>query len=367
MKIECSKEKLRDLVILAERLTGKNLSLPVLGSVFLQAADTSLTIRSTNLDVGFEATIPAKVAQPGQVAVNGAILGNFLTNLTAPPLITLETVNNNITIQTAHNSSVIKSFPSNDYPTIPKLTKTNSFSLSLVELLTGFRAVTYAASLSSIKPEIGSVYLYQDGGGLVFVATDSFRLAEKRLLVEPVIKEPVNLIIPLKNVTEACRVFEGVVGEAVIQYTTNQLSIRAGDRYFTTRLIDGIFPDYRQIIPTTNQTETILIKQDLLNALKLSNVFLDKLYQAHLTVRPKEKIVELGVRNTDIGDNDIKLEAVIKGEEVEIVFNVRYILDCLAVIISEKVVFKFAGPRKPVVIRGVGDTSFLYLVMPITR
>ncbi len=368
MKLECTKDKLRAAISAADRLTGKNLSLAALSRVFLQAGDNLLMVRATNLDLGLELQLSAKVSKPGSVLVNSAVVNNFLNNLPGGELVKLEVVGNNLTIESEQSSSVIKAYPPDDFPTIPRLKPEASLTLPAASLVVGFRATTYAASLSDIKPEIASVYLAYDEERrqLCFAATDSFRLAEKRL-TPPADVTPYHLIIPLKNSLEIIRLFERETGELTMSYTKNQVSFAAPGVYLTSRLVEGVFPDYRQIIPTRALTSAVVLKADLQGALKLSNVFSDKLNQVNIRVIPADNIFEITSKNSDVGESTTRLPAAIQGEEVDISFNVKYLLDCLSATPNDSVHLQFNGKTKPIMISGVGDPSFLYLIMPLNR
>lgn len=366
MKLELFKDDLRTALVGAERLTGKNLSLTALSHVLLEATGRQLLVRATNLDLGVEISLPAKVAEEGRLLVNGAALANFLGNLTKDDKITLETSLNNLALTTAHTKSVFNTYPAEDFPSLPRLAGTH-LTLFLPQVLAGIKAVLYAAATSDIKPEIASVYLYQDQGDLVFVATDSFRLAEKRLVLEKKLTEPLALIIPLRNAAEILRVFEGRSGEVELEFADNQFALKAGGIYLTSRLVDGIFPDYRQIIPKTSATEVVVLRSDFANTLKLANVFSDKLNQINLKVVVKDGLFELSSRSAEVGEVASQLEATLEGEEMEASYNVRFILDCFSSLPSDSVVLRFSPRGKPLVVSGVGDNSFLYLVMPLNR
>lgn len=366
MKLETFKDDLRLAISNADRLTGKALSLPALSYILLEAKDRTLLVKATNLDLGVEIAVPSKVSGEGRLLVSGQVLASFLNNLAKDDKITLESNLNNLAVTTLHTKSVFNTYPADDFPSIPKL-NTAAIKLPTPQLLAGIKAVIYAASTSDIKPEIASVHLYQDGGDLVFVATDSFRLAEKRISLEKKIKEPLSLIIPLRNAAEIMRVFDGESGEVAIQSTPNQLSLSTDHIYLTSRLVDGVFPDYRQIMPTSAKTEAVVLRHDLVNTLKLANVFSDKLNQINFKVGVKDGLLELSSRNADVGEVASSLEATLEGEDVEASYNVRFMLDCFASISSDSVALKLNTKSRPLVISGIGDPTFTYLVMPLNR
>jgi DNA polymerase III subunit beta len=234
------------------------------------------------------------------------------------------------------------------------------------KLTEGIKSVYYSASVSDIKPEISSVFIYTEGDNLVFVSTDSFRLAEKKVKVKG-LEEIRGIILPFKNVVEVLRIFGEASGLVRVCFNKNQISFSVDGTYLTSRVIDGIFPDYRQIIPKEFSTEVVVLKQDLLNALKLSNVFSDKFNQVNLLVEPKQKILELSSMNNDVGENKTRLDAVLKGEKTELGFNYKYFLDCFQSITTDSVSIKMSGTNRPMVISPVSDPTFTYLIMPMNK
>ena len=189
----------------------------------------------------------------------------------------------------------------------------------------------------------------------------------KVLLEGQGVDEILGILIPHKNTSEILKVFGEFKGVVKVCFNKNQISFSSDSVYLTSRIIDGIFPDYRQIIPKDFSTEVVVLKQDLLNALKLSNIFSDKFNQVNLKILPKEKTFELSSANNNIGENKTYLDAVIKGENIELGFNYKYFLDCFQSINTDSVSIKLSGASRPIVISSVSDPSFTYLIMPMNR
>jgi len=366
MKVECLKEKLAGAVYKAEKITGKNLTLPVLSCILLEAKENTLIIKATNLDLGIEITIPVRVLKEGKIAVSGALFNNFISHLHTDKNITLDVVDNNLSIIAPGHKTVINTMNYEDFPSIPKLEKEASTLLEAGSFVKGLKSVWYSAAISSMKPELSSVYVYTHEDSLVFVATDSFRLAEKRIKIKKTRNfEPI--LIPFKNVSEIIRIFEEVHDGVEFVVNKNQISLSYDGLYLTSRIIDGTFPDYKQIIPNQFKTEVVMLKQDLINALKIANIFSDTFNQINLKAQPEKKNFELRTKNSNVGENNNNVEAVIKGEGIDINFNYRYIIDCFQSIDADSVTLYFNGLHKPMVIRAIGDKSFTYLVMPMNK
>lgn len=365
MKLECGVDKLKNAISLTEKVTGNHLTLPVLGSILFIASGKTLKLRATNLSLGVEVEIPAKIESEGVLAVSGGVLSNAFGNILGSENITLEGVEGNLSVKTKKSKILFKGTPHEDFPTIP-IVEGESFEIEGKNLIEGIKSVYYSSSVSDIKPEISSVYIYKNEENLIFVATDSFRLAEKKIKIKKNF-DLEGILIPYKNIPEIIRIIGDTKEQVSICFNKNQISFSVPGVYLTSRIIDGVFPDYRQIIPKSFKTEVIILKQDLLNALKLSNTFSDKFNQLNLKVKPQEKIVELDAENTNVGENKTQLDAALSGEDTELSFNYKYFLDCFVSLSTDSVSLKLNDSGKPMLIQPVSDNSFTYLIMPMNR
>ena len=364
MKVECSVEKIKNAIFQSERITGKNLTLPVLNSILLIAKGKTIKLRATNLSLGIEVEIPAKVLEEGQAAAPGGVLADVFSNIFGVDTVAVEVVDGNLVFRTKKNKIKIKGQPMEDFPTIPTVSG-EEIKVDAQKILDGIKSVYYSSAVSDVKPEISSVYIRGDEDHIVFVATDSFRLAEKKVKTRGA--AGVSLLLPFKNVPEILRVLGDSQGEVKVNFNKNQVSFSIDGTYLTSRVVNGIFPDYRQIIPKEFKTEAVLLRQELLGALKLSNIFSDKFNQVNLSIAPKEKVFELSSLNSDVGENKTNVDAAISGEEVDLSFNFRYFLDCFQSIATDSLAIKLNGSARPIVVTPLGDASFLYLIMPMNR
>jgi DNA polymerase-3 subunit beta len=366
MKIESIKEKLVEAVSRAEKVAGKNPTLPVLAGLHLEAKGTTLTIRATNLDLGISISLPVKVLEEGSVVVPAQILSAFLNSLSKEKSITLSAKEQVLTVNTSSTHSTIKTLPAEEFPIIPEIKENNSFSLPVRDLVVGIRAVSYAAATGSIKPELSSVCMLHEGEFLVFVATDSFRLAEKKIKVKK-IPHFNSLLIPQKNAAEIVRIFDSVDDDISLSIEDNLIALRSGNIYLTSRIIDGTFPDYKQIIPKESTSKAVVLKQDIVSSLKTSLIFSDSFNQLKFTVSPKEKRFEIESKNQNIGENTHMIAAALEGKDISLSVNYRYFTDSFNSIAADSVAILFSGEGRPIVLEGVGDKSFRYLVMPMNR
>lgn len=366
MKIECIKEQLEEAFSKGDKIAGKNTTLPVLSGFYLDARDNFLTIKATNLDLGISVKIPVKVLEPGIVVVPAHIITSFVSSLSKDRSLAITTKDQILEIKTASTKTNLKTFSSEEFPIIPEVGDDNSFSLPARDLVFGIRSVIYAAASGSVKPELSSIAVTHEGNYLTFAATDSFRLAEKKIKIKkiPHFKQ---ILIPQKNALEIVKIFDHGEEDVSLSIEEHQLALRSGGIYLTSRIIEGNFPDYRQIIPKQTTTSAVLLKQDLVNSLKTSLIFSDAFNQLTFRLNPISKSFEIETKNSSLGESTYKLDAAMDGEEIAININHRYFTDCFQSITTDSLTLSFSGQAKPILISGIGDSSFLYLVMPMNQ
>jgi len=365
MKINLLKEDLEKAVSFTEKITGKNLSLPVLKGILINV-DKKITLSSTNLDLGIEIEVDGKIEREGRVVVDGMVLYSFLSNLQRNDNLTIELKDKKLLILGKGVTANISILLDDDFPIIPKPKKDRATKIKANLLVSGLKSVWVSASNSNIKPELSSVYLYCNGEKLIFVATDSFRLSEKTVIVDNIDSfEPI--LIPIKNINEIIRNIEFLTEDIDIYFEDNQVSFICPKKILISRIIDGNFPDYKQIIPKEFNTEVVMLKEDIINALKLTNVFADKFNQIIFNILPSKKNFSIRSQNQERGENTSVLEATLSGDDIEIGFNYKYIIEAFNSILSDSISISLVGPGKPILIKGVSDNSFNYIVMPMNR
>ena len=365
MKVECVREKIEQAVSKAERFTGKNVTLPALSGIFLEAKDQELKIKATNLDLGIEITIPARVNSEGKVLIPGTTFSQFLSHVRGEKNVLLELKKDVLTFSSSLEDVKLKTMPVEDFPVIPKVAADTIISVEAESFAAGMKAVSFAASPSSMKPELSSVYIYGEGDNLVFVGTDSFRLGEKKIKLKDSFDG--SFLLPFKNVSELSRTIENLKGKVNLGISKNQISVLSNDTYIISRTVEGSYPDYRQIIPKEPKTEIVCLKDDLEDVLKATAAFTDKFHQITLVAAPSKKHFTVSGRGEDTGELNERVDATVSGENITIGFNHKYISDLFQAINTDSLSVSLNGAGKPAVIRGIGDASYLYVVMPMNR
>jgi DNA polymerase-3 subunit beta len=363
MKAVCIRSQLKEILMFAERNSGRSFNMPILQGVHIKAENNLLKITATNLDTGIEAEIPAKVQKEGETVVPVKILSQLISGMREDQ-VTLESVNNNLNISTERVSSFIKGYPAEEFPRIPKFKPNHSFDISCGELMDGLKKVVGSASSSSMKPEIASIFFYaQNRAPLKLVATDSFRLAEKTLSYS--VQDINSFLLPVKNASELSRILENNEGSVNISFDNNQISFVTNALKFVSRLTEGVFPAYESIIPKKFATDVLVNKDEVVNALRAASIFSGNLREVSINILPDDNLMEIRTQYSEIGEHTSQLSAKITGEKISVNFNYNYLLDGLLNSSSDNILLRFAESNRPLLIQNPDNSSYLYLVMPM--
>lgn len=365
MRLTTTKEKILMAVLIAERITGRKETLPTLSCVLLDVAAKTCMVKATNLEAGIEISVPTDVAEKGVIAVPATVLSQTLRSIGGDK-VNLSSDDGNLIVESRGTKTIIKGIPHEEFPAISAPNQgAKGITAAREQLLQGIQSVSYAASPSMIRPELGSIYLAIGNGGVTCVATDSFRLAEKTIGAGEKSSE---VLIPLKHALELAHVLERTESAQVKLFADeSQLTIEADGVRFVSRVVDGTFPNYKEIVPKKFTTEVTTLKNDFGEMLKKARVFSGNDQHVGLHVYPKRKIFSATARSADVGEMSDSVDSALSGEDLDINFHIGYLADCLPTIESDSITLGFSGPGKPLVIRGVSDPSFMYLVMPLNR
>jgi len=367
MNIICLQENFKKALNIVERIIGRNLTLPILNNILLSIENNKLKISSTNLEIGINCWIPGKIKERGSITVPAKLINDFVNNLPNEK-IELKVKDKQLELKCKKFKSILKGLSADDFPIIPKIKLQPLINIKNNLLKNSFTQVVEMASTSESRPEISGIYINFYKNIIKLAATDSFRLAEKNIEINSKELKEQSIIIPQRTVLEIIRILgekEGQEEEIKIALSNNQILFDFNSTQVISRLIDGQYPDYQQIIPSNSQTEIVIDRVELINNIKVASLFTGKVNDIKMFIDPGKSIIEISSKNTDVGENKSKIEADIKGNEVEVIFNYRYILDGLNNIYSDKVIIGLNDNIKPVLIRPVGDLSYSYVVMPI--
>ena len=366
MKLIALKNKIVEALGIVERITGTHSNLPILKNILLKAAENKIFVSATNLEFAVTHSFSGKIIEDGEVTVPAGLFSSLSRGLTSER-VTIELKGSNLKVFTDNYEASLQTQDAKEFPIIPSISKdfhelstsTNTFSEALVSVIT-------AAQFSEIRPEISGVYI-RENQGMLLVATDSFRLAERRVGMETKKKsKEIKCIIPIKAAEEMLRIFSNSSDEPLqILIDETQAFFKTQNTEIITRLIDGAFPDYEPIIPKETKTEVVLGRQEFLQAVKLVSAFSTKINDVRISVKEGEKHIEVSASNTGTGENTYRIPAKISGDPFEVAFNWHFLIDGIKSFKDDDIILGVNAGDKPVVIRGSADKNLIYVVMPL--
>lgn len=364
MEITLLHSELQQALDLVGRISTKHVTLPVLQCVRLEAREEDIILQATNLEISIEIPLSGTVTEPGVIAVPTQTFLQSIQFINQKQ-VTLRTEDQVLQIETSTSNTSIKLFAVDEFPVLQQITDLG-ITLQGAQFALGIKTAAFAASQTSIKPELGSVFVQQKKEhSLTFVATDSFRLME-RTVSQKGVTLPDSLMIPQKNALELARVCDQKEGDPQFGMNDNQCALRFPDgTYISTRLVTGSFPDYEQIIPKEYVSYATILKSDLVQACKKTNIFLNKFRQMTLVLG--DTTLTVSSQNNEVGHTTDTVPAQVEGEELTLSFNQQYVVDPLSHLSADSLKLSFAGIGRPMIITGVNDTNTRYLVMPMNK
>lgn len=366
MNISIEKKEFSEVVHIVSRFAErKNTTLAALSAILIIASDEGIKFRATNLEVGIDLKINGTITNNGVVAIPAVVLQQIASSFTQDGMITLEHTGDILSIMSGTGKSSIKTIPYDDFPSIPfPENPKNRIVISGIVLKNLFMTIAPCASSSTVRPELASIYLSIEGGVLTAVATDSFRLAEKRV---PLSNKGTQgkFLIPAKNALELAQALPDE--DIIMSFDEHQCAFVSEKGMLVSRLTNAVYPDYRQIIPKESIVEAILLRKDFETALKRTTIFSDTFQKVRISFDPKKNTFTFFAKNADIGESSETIQARISGGSLDLSFNHRYLSAILPLTSTESLSLTAAGIGRPLIIKGVNDTSLLYLVSPMNQ
>ncbi|MFZ5932689.1 MAG: DNA polymerase III subunit beta [Patescibacteria group bacterium] len=363
MKIEVLQESLTKALTLASRFVSPRAQLPVLGNILLSAKKNKLQISSTNLEVSVSSSVVAKVEREGEITVPGRTITDLISNLNSQS-VKLEAEKEHLKISTPNFESDISGMNASDFPAIPQLiAKETGVPLKKDLFLEGLSQVLYAASIDETRPVLTGVLFIFQQDVLVLVATDGFRLSQKKVSIKA--KALQKLILPKSILFELSRFNEAEEIVLAFNQKENQVLFATDDTVFSSRLLEGEFPDYERIIPKSTLAKVFLDKEELLRAVKLAGVFARESANI-IKLNLGKDYVDILAESAASGNQTTRIDAKVEGEEkMEVAFNYRFLEEFLHSVKGEEVKLELSGPSSPGVFTDPKDPTFLHLIMPV--
>jgi len=369
MKFSCLQENISQGLNICSHLTGSGrLSLPILSNILLTTQKGYLKLSVTNLETAIETRIRAKIEEEGQITIPSQILNNYIELLPNEAL-DFELVKNELIIKSKKQVAKVKGFSAEEFPIIPQIEVKERCTIDSDVLKEVLEKTIFAISSSEVRIELsGALFSFNspEQNKLSVVGTDSYRLTEKQVdLKKATFKDNKRVIIPVKTLQELLRIIKGKEGVEICLSESQVLFIHQNTELIS-RVISGEYPDYKQTIPETTKTNIIVKRDEFLRTIKAASFFAKTgINDVNLKFSVKENKITISSLNIQVGENKATISADLKGENNEIVFNYRYLIDGLNNLSGEEIKMELVNDDTPALIRPVSDKSYLYLIMPI--
>lgn len=373
-----TKELKRGLGI-AERITGKNMTLPILDNVLIETDKDYLKMSATDLELGVQWWSECKVEKEGKLAVPARLLNQVIGSIsTSGEVINIKEKNLSLVVESEKKFKTnVKGFSSEDFPIIPSFLKDVFIEIDGKVMKEALVSVVDVSSISSIRPEISGIFMCFGKNSVRFVATDSFRLAEKKINFtkesgyKNTFDKELEFIIPQKAVKELINIIPEDGRSVKVYMSESQILFEVvyknnhPEVSLVSRQIEGQYPNYQEIIPKNSKTKIITNREEFIKEIKTAGIFGGKINEVSLYVGKGANEIEISSRDIESGESTQSLIAKTDGNELKVSFNWKFVLDGLQNIKTQEISFEFQGSEGPAIIRPIGDDSYLYVVMPI--
>lgn len=379
MKLTCTLENFKKAIYNTERVIGKQITLPILENILLETEKGMLKVAATNLEIGVSLKIGAKIEKEGKITVPAKVVSSFVNNLPNDGNIALEEKNQVLNIKCEKYQAKIKGLGAQDFPIIPEIEGEFLFSLPAQELKENLPKLLGSVSVDNARLELNGINVLLGEGEITLAATDSFRLGEAVLSLKSEKNENYSLfiaktnsiIVPAMTFSEVLRSIAPETEEVKISIEENQIFFQVDNVRIVSRLINGKYPEYKNIIPQKTTTRVFIDKDDLLRAVKIASIFAQS-KGGEVKFLIKSEGLAVKAESEEKGENETELEAQVEGTEQEIIFNPRYVLDGINSITTPKMGILVNTAASPVIFRMIKDDKqiierFIYVVMPIKK
>ncbi len=374
MKVSCLQENLAEGLGIVGRAVSPRSTLPVLGNVLVATDGGRLKLSATDLEVGINCWIGAKVEEEGATTVPARTFID-LVNALPPGQVDLELVvrTQTLNLRAARSEANIKGIDAQEFPIVAMPDEeAQGIPIEPDVLRSAIEQVAFAAATDESRPILTGVLAQFESQELTLAAADGFRLSVRSVTLPDAVSEPFSIIIPAQALTELRRV-SGEQDEPVVIHVTperNQVIFELADVVVVSQLIDGNFPDYHQIIPRERTTHTVLDTAPFLKSCKMAQIFArDAANISRIQVESGSELepgrVRVSATSAETGEDVSEIDASVEGEDVEVAFNVNYLIEVLSVVDTAQVALDTTTSSSPGVIRPVGEDTFTHVIMPM--
>lgn len=366
MMFTCLQENLEKGLNIVYKAVPQKVSLPILNNILIKTENGRLKLSATNMETAITTYVGAAIDKEGATTMPAKLMRELVANITQSTL-TGNLLNDALHITSDKTKTKLVGTPVDEYPNLPTFTPNTKFITVNPKIFADAVAkIAFAASSDETRPVFTGVYLNYSDGQLVMAASDGFRLSEVKIEAKGEI-EKLNIIIPAKVLLEVSRIFADATEDIKLGYTENEnlTLFQADDTLISTRVIDGTYPDYNRIVPTTSTVTAAFLAQDLLEAVRLSNIFAKEVNNVIKLRLDESGSLNVVTNAQETGDNLSQITSEIIGEGIEIAFNSKYLLDFLSNNKAQRILMKANGTLAPCMFLADEEENYFHIVMPM--
>ncbi|TGE34031.1 DNA polymerase III subunit beta [Desulfosporosinus sp. Sb-LF] len=364
MKIFCSKEALLSGVNAVQKAVSNKNTLPILQGILIKAEQQSLQFAATDLEMGIRCEVPAQVVEEGTMIVPAKLFTDVVRKL-PDTSITLEEREKTITIGYYQSEIVLNGYDPDEFPLFPDFFDPISFTLPTPIFKNMIRQTVFSCAMEENRPVFTGTLLQIEGSNVRLVATDTHRLAYSLAEISNPEGSQFSGIVPAKTLSEIYRLLRDEDEVLTISFSQTQVVFQFGLIYLVSRLIEGQFPNYKQVIPQTCETKVNLSVKSFLEAVERASL-LSRDKNGATIIRINVEKDELRIdQSSELGKISEQIGIEMEGKDVMIAFNAKFLIDALKVIDSDQIIFELSGPFSPGVMRPLDNPNYLYLVLPV--
>jgi DNA polymerase-3 subunit beta len=368
VKLSVMQENLARGLQVVSRAVSARSTLPVLNNVLLRTEDGGLKLTATNLEIGITYWVPGKVEEGGSVTVPARLLTDIVAGLPANERVDLELqAQETLNIKAGRFETHVKGIDAEEFPALPTAGDKPTTRVAQSVLREALDEVTFAAAVDEARPILTGVLARFEGTQLTLAAADNYRIAVKTIAILDAVEET-SIVVPARSLHELSRVLSETDDpiDLVLSPSRNQILFHLEGVDLVSRLIDGQFPNYQQVLPKSHTTTATVDRDQLLKAVKLASLIASS--SSNIVKLQVGKDAETGLTVSaaaDVGDNRSEVEAQVEGDGTTIAFNAKYLVEVLSNVPAEQFVIELNGPLSPGVFRPVGDGQYVHVVMPV--
>lgn len=376
MKFSCTQEIFAEGLQTVSKAIASHTTLPVLDNILLKAEGSVLYLTATDLEISIETYIDVEIQEEGAITIPAKLLVQYVTLLPSHTMIQVETTGSTMALTSPTSSTKMKGIAAEEFPIIPKVEEYFVFQVDRKDLIDSLGKTLFSASSNTTRPILAGVFFSVKEKELTLASTDSFRLSQKKMLVHTSDDlESMKMIVPSKTLGEVMRVFtkdDLKNQQLIVHVARNQVLFECGSTKLTSRLIEGEFPDYKQIIPNEKRTTLVVASSDFLLGLKRVSLFAkENNFNVKFDIKPEEKILALYSDASEIGEEQATIPLLeVQGEGMKIALNSQYVIEFLNHVGTDTLELACVQPLSAAVFapcseKGQVDSSYLHLIMPL--